>query len=169
MSGPTASDSSPPSGWSLPPLVPFSGSDWPAYEQRIYGLFSADLLGGPVLWRGQLVTIQREPLLNAKEEGFWHLVTETGPSGKVGDRYPDLDRCARILWVKAMLTAPASEVRTFGQMRGNYQHYGITLPDFSFIVFLRQWPANVQLKAAYYVSATHKRATYRQQWEADKR
>lgn len=169
MSDPTVSDSSPPSEWSLPPLVPFSGSDWPAYEEHIYDLFCADFLDTSVDWRGQPVTIQREPLLNGREEGFWHLVTETGPSGKVGDRYPDLNRCARILWVKAVLTAPADAVRTFGQMRGNYQHYGIALGDFSYIVFLRQWPSQVQLKAAYYVTAEHKRAGYRKQWEADKR
>lgn len=169
MSDPTASDTSPFSGWSPPPLVPFSGSGWPAYEERIYDLFSADFLDTPIEWRGQPVTIQRESLLNGKEEGFWHLVTETGPSGKIGDRYPDLDRCARILWVKAVLTAPAPAVRTFGQMRGNYQHYGIALADFSYMVFLRQWPSQVQLKAAYYVTAAHKQAGYRKQWEADKR
>lgn len=168
MTGP-ASQGSAPAAWSLPPLVPFPGSDWPAYEQRIYDRFRADFLVTPVIWRGQRVTIQREPLLNGKEEGFWHLTTETGPSGKVGDRYPDLERCARIGWPKAILTAPASEVRTFGQMRGTYQHFGIALPDFSYLVFIRQWPQSVQLKAAYYVTAAHKQASYRRQWEADKR
>jgi hypothetical protein len=168
LTGPTPSGPGP-ATWSPPDLVPFSGSDWPAYERQIYELFRADFLVTPVTWRGQPVTIQREPLLNGKEEGFWHLTTETGPSGKVGDRYPDLERCARIRWVKAILTAPANEVRTFGQMRGTYQHFGIALPDFSYIVFLRQWPKAVQLKAAYNVAATYKQARYREQWGADKR
>jgi hypothetical protein len=158
-----------PQSWSLPPLQLFSGSDWPTYESRIYQLFRDEFLVTPVIWRGQQVTVQREPLLNGKEEGFWHVVTETGPSGKVGDRVPDLDRCSRILWVKTVLTAPESEVRTFGQMRGSYQHYGIALPNFSYIVFLRQWPGKVQLKAAYYVFSSRKQARYRQEWEADKR
>jgi hypothetical protein len=155
--------------WTLPALLPFSGSDWPQYEEQIYEVFRQDFLVTPVLWRAQPVTVQREPLLNGKVDGFWHVATETGPSGQVGDRVPDLDRCARIRWVKAVLVAPTQAVRTFGQIRGGYQHYGVALPDFSYIVFLRQWPGKVQLKTAYSVPSAYKRESYRKEWEADKR
>lgn len=165
MSGPGAV----PPVWSLPPLVPFPGSDWPTYEDELYALFRADFLVAPVLWRGQRVTVKGEPLLNGKEDGFWHVVTETGPSGRRDDRVPNLDRCARIRWVKAILTAPAAEVRTFGQLRGGHQHYGVALPDFSYVVFLRQWPKKVQLVTAYHVPSTGKQGDYRKEWDADKR
>lgn len=167
MTGPVAPGPSTP--WSLPPLVPFPGSDWPRYEAEIYALFHADFLVTPTLWRGQPVTIQRDPMLNGKEDGFWHVMTETGPTGRPDDRMPNLDRCARIRWVKAVLAAPDTEVRVFGQMRDRHQHYGVALPDFSYIVFLRQWPRSVQLKTAYHVPSTGKQDDYRKQWEADKR
>lgn len=164
-------------GWSLPALVPWSGTDWATYEDRIYRLFVADFLMTPVVWRGQDVSVARspkldgvpQPMLNGKEEGFWHVATETGPSGLPGDRVPNLDRCARIPWIKAVLNAPPQEVRTFGQIRQGRQHFGIALPDFSYIVFLRQWPLNVQLVTAYCVDHQGKRDDYRKQWIADKR
>lgn len=168
MTRPARSEPLPLPAW-LPPLVPFPGTDWPRYEAKIYALFQADFLAVPVLWRGQRITIQREPMLNGKEGGFWHLVTETGPSGRPDDRVPNLDRCARICWVKAILTAPRDEVRVFGQIRHGYQHYGIALPDFSYVAFLREWPKSVQLKTAYHVPSTGKQRDYRKQWEADKR
>ncbi len=155
--------------WALPPLLPFPGSDWPSYEERLYEVFRADFLVSPLEWRGLRVTVQREPLLNGKEDGFWHVVTETGPTKRRDDRIPNLDRCARIRWIKAVITAPASAVCTFGQSRNGHQHYGIAVPDFSFVVFLRQWPRTVQLMTAYYVGHEGKRADYRRQWEADTR
>lgn len=154
--------------WSLPPLMPFGG-DWAPYEELLYQRFLADLVSSPIIWRGKRVTVKREPLLNGKEDGFWHIVTETGPSGAVGDRIPHLDRCARIGWIKAVLTAPATEVKTFGQMRQGRQHFAVALNDFSYVVFLRDWPDTVQLMTAYSVDSSGKREDYRKQWEADKR
>jgi len=155
--------------WALPALELWDGSDWPRYEEHLYGIFHADFLVTPPLWRGQPVTVQREPMLNGKAEGFWHIVTETGPSRQRDDRIPDPRRCERIRWVRAVLTAPEQEVRTFGEMRGSYQHVGIALPDFSYVVFIRLWPRNVQLKAAYTVPAAHNRASLERQWKLEKR
>jgi len=155
--------------WELPAEMPWDGSNWPAYEDDLYRVFSDDFLTNPTYWRGQRVGVQRDPLLNGKVEGFWHVATETGPTGQRDDRVPDLQRCSRIRWVKAVLVAPSDSVRTFGQVRNGNQHYGVALPDFSYIVFLRQWPTSVQLKTAYYVGSDHKRARFEAAWQSDKR
>jgi hypothetical protein len=164
-----AADEGAESQWRLPELVPFDASKWAQLEEHLYTIFRQDFLDVICYWRGRRVTVQREPILNGKEDGFWHVTTETGPSGLRADRVPDPRRCERIAWLRAVLTAPEPEVRVFGQKRGQYQHFGVALPDFSFVVFLREWPSNVQLKTAYCVEAQYKRDRFRQQWEADKR
>jgi hypothetical protein len=140
------------SSLTLPEPVPWDGRDWEAYEQTIYALFRRDFIDQPAFWRGQRVTVQNEPRYKGKEDGFWHVTTETGSSGQPDDRIPDLDRCARICWIRAVLSADDAHVCVFGQMRNGYQ-----------------WPSNVQLKTAYLVTSHGKREDFRRQWEADKR
>lgn len=136
----------------LPDEIHFDGS-WPEYEALLYRIFRADFLDRAAYWRGMPVTIKREPLLNGKEDGFWHVISETGPSRQPSDRVPDLARCRRLGWIRALLEADEADVGVFPESRGNRRHFGICPPTFDHVVFLREWPNAYQLKTAYCVTA----------------
>jgi hypothetical protein len=158
-----------PTGLELPDLIEYDGAYWDPYEDTIYAIFKRDFLDNRCMFRGRPITIQIEPRFKGKVEGFWHVTTETGPSGKRDDRVQDLARCARVGWLRPILCAPAEQIVVWGEKRGNYQHLGVALADFSFVIFLREWPDGYQLKTAYCVTSERKRMIYRRAWEANKR
>jgi len=155
----------------LPPLCVFSGAaeDWPAYEDELYAHFRRDVVERqpPLRFRGRPVGIRREPADKGKEYAFWH-ITSYGMSEEA--RVPDLRRCERIRWPAALLLADEADRVVWEEPpKGQYTHLGVALPDFSYVVFLREWPYSYQLLTAYAVEREHIRAKYRSHWEARKR
>ena len=93
----------------LPPLVRFSdcGSDWERYERALYKQFERDFVKSHPLLDGVKVSFRREPMDQGKVATFWHLISE----GKIeGDRLPDLERCERIGWPKAIIEHAHTDV-----------------------------------------------------------
>ena len=93
----------------LPPLCRFEeyGNDWGRYEERLYGLFRRDFVVAPPRIGSEPVRINVTPVVNGKEESFWHLVTEEEEVVRGGvrarERVPHLRRCERICWPGAIL------------------------------------------------------------------
>lgn len=85
----------------LPHLIELSecGGDPTAFLERIYKSFLDDFVTGKTYFNGMRVVTRREPEVNGKYGGFWHLI-----SNEDTQRAPDtLDRHKRIRWPKAIL------------------------------------------------------------------
>lgn len=155
-----------PSNW-LPELVPFF-NPWSDYCDAVHGYFHADFVDTKPAFRGQPVQILVEPRLQGKEYTFWHLISER-PLG-ASERVPDFRRCERIRWPKALLEVAEGERRVWQEpQRGRLPSLGVALPDFSYVLFLRQWPANYELATAYVVTSANRRTKYRREWEVEPR
>jgi hypothetical protein len=86
----------------LPALVLLEdhGGDWERYLEALYAIFKGDFLGSPFQFAGKRVGLKRHPIENGREATFWHFISE----GKTeADRTPDIRRCERIRWPKAMI------------------------------------------------------------------
>lgn len=83
----------------LPDLVNFSG-DWASYVELIYSHFKTDFIDSSPSFRGQALRLKRHPLSLGREATFWHMTSE-GMNEE--DRTPDLERCARIRWPRAII------------------------------------------------------------------
>lgn len=146
----------------LPPLVPldkFNG-DWESYIEHIYGLFCRDFKTKGLTFRGATLGLKRHPQLLGKEATFWHLTSE----GRVEkERLPDLRRCERICWPRAMIDAANSysnEVLVWRNdrqtKRGLENNIVLALTDFSYQVILRDRQSYILLWTAYLVKNPRK-------------
>lgn len=153
----------------LPPLEPFNG-DWGDTEQRnayldhIYQLFEADFVDSVTVWRGKRVAVRFQPAVDGRGNTFSHAMTEgVGASRSHAPR-----RYERVRWLKAVLSAPEDDVRTWEQFGREGPRLAIGIPDFSYVVFVQPYPERVQLITAYDV-APWRRKKYEREWTAEKR
>ena len=90
-----------PPAW-LPALIGLNqfGGNWDQYLDAIYARFRTDFVGVAIQYEGKTVGLKRHPVERGREATFWHLTSE----GKTeADRVPDLRRCERIGWPRAIL------------------------------------------------------------------
>ena len=118
-------------------------------------------------WHGKRVAVRYEPSAACKGFTFWHITC--GLDANADPKEPDLDRCARIGWVKALIEADAAKVVTWEQKRGRDRVVAIALPDFSFVVFLSERRQYMHLLTAYWVPSQGRRDKYRREYEASKK
>lgn len=102
----------------LPRLILLSDyeGDWYGYVNAIYKRFEEDLLTNQPRYNEKWVRCRRDPIYDGKYAGFWHCVSE----GKDEvNRTPDLRRCERIGWVRAVIVNAdsASEVHSWKNER----------------------------------------------------
>lgn len=118
----------------LPPIVPFDG-DWEGYCDQIHEIFESDLRAARFF--GLRVGRRREPEVQGKADGFWHVTTEGFASGS-DDRLPDMRRCERISWIRPMIDAAGTDrVHCWLSDRPPKKpNVVIALPDFSHVVIL---------------------------------
>ena len=108
-----------PPDW-LPQLLEFDG-DWWSFVDSVYARFCDDLVHSKVTYRGRTVGVRRHPESRGKGYGFWHCVSE---GGLEDERTPDLERCKRIGWIRAIIeNASSAEVDHWtNQRRGEKCH-----------------------------------------------
>lgn len=86
----------------LPPLIALDshGNCWAAYSAAVYAVFKADFIDSQPFLRGRRIGLRREPKYQNREWAFWHVIQE----GNVEEgRTPDLRRCERIGWIRAII------------------------------------------------------------------
>ena len=86
----------------LPPLISLDahGNCWTAYAAAVCSVFKADFIDSPPFLRGRRIGLRREPKYQNREWAFWHVIQE----GNVEEgRTPDLRRCERIGWIRAII------------------------------------------------------------------
>lgn len=86
----------------LPPLVLMADYDqqFHKYIAAVYEFFRRDFFESPFYLDRKRVVCRRDPIYDGKEAGFWHCTSE---GRNESERNPDLRRCERISWIKAII------------------------------------------------------------------
>ncbi len=153
----------------LPELVCCNGKNWVQIVEEIYPIFARDFIDTKPTVDGMQVRLREAPLLDGKERTFWHFVSESFTDAQ--PRIPDLARCERIAWVRAIIDhATDRRLRRWEQNRNGDINLAIALPDFSYVVILgrRQAGETSYLLAltAYCVEKERRREKLRKEWQA---
>lgn len=92
----------------VPPLILMADHDhtWPDYIDAVYTVFREDFVENQPQFEGRWVRFRRDPIFDGKEAGFWHCTSE-GP--REDERTPDLRRCERIRWLRAVIEHSTDE------------------------------------------------------------
>lgn len=142
----------------LPPLIKlldYAGI-WDKYVEAIYHQFQKDFLGDRPDFQGRRLALKRHPLEQGKEATFWHFIS----SGQGEDeRLPDLRRCERIGWPRAIIDNAEKEERVIcwhNYSRGE-KRIVLSLLDFSYIVVLADRRDYILPWTAYCVDREHTR------------
>jgi hypothetical protein len=141
--------------------------DWDRYVTALYERFRADfILSTPQTLSPKRWGIKRYPIVRGCEATFWHLIS----SGDIEeDRLPDLRRCERIGWPRALIDAlGTTAVHSWTTKKRNELRVQIALPDFSYIVSIADRGEYVLLWTAFCVEHEHQRRKYRQEYEHSK-
>lgn len=85
----------------LPDLILLEdyGGHWSRYIDEAFAIFYRDFIESQPKFQNKWVRCRRD-LIDAKEAGFWHCTSE-GPDQQI--RTPDIRRCERIGWVRAVI------------------------------------------------------------------
>ena len=147
------------------------GGDWQRYIEAVYDAFVWDFVDSKPTIQAKRFALKRHPLLQDKEATFWHITSE---GAKEDERVPDLRRCERIRWPRALIEASGTaKVAEWVQERRNKQgvmekRLVIALPDFSYLVILSDRGEYVLLWTAYVLEYENQRRKYRSEYEAYK-
>ena len=86
----------------LPELITLNDyeGNWPIYCDAIYDRFKNTMIEDQPRFEGKWIRCRRDPIYDNKYAGCWHCMSE-GPNEE--DRTPDMRRCERILWPRAII------------------------------------------------------------------
>lgn len=147
----------------LPELVDCSGN-WVQLVERIYPLFKRDFVDSRPVIAGWDLRLREAPFIAGKERDFWHLVTQAGKLET--ERIPDLDRCARIGWVRAVLDHACDKgMKRWEQTRNGDTNVVVAIPDFSYLVFMGKRNGYLLLLTAYFVASERRRKKYEREYD----
>ncbi|PHJ37538.1 hypothetical protein P378_14750 [Desulforamulus profundi] len=149
----------------LPEIIKLEdyGGDWGRFIESIYQCFRTDFVDNTAFFQSLRVAIQREPMLNGKEETFWHIVT-CEDENKC--RYPDLRRCERIRWPKAILDNFSDKhIKIWETVRGRDKRTTIWFEPLDYVVILSNKRNYYLLITAYCVTNKSKRAKLKKEYE----
>jgi hypothetical protein len=159
---PVAESETEPEDW-LPPLLLMSDYEdkWQVYVEAVYTFFRNDFYARPLLFRGLRVSCRRDPICQNKEAGFWHCVSE---GRNEAERTPDLNRCKRILWLRAIIERAGTDKRIDvwqNALRGENRVY--LWFDDEYLIVLADRKKYFQLITAFTTETEHTRRKLRRE------
>lgn len=154
----------------LPGLVCLEdyGGNWPAYEDAIYHIFCQDFIESQSWLLDRHVRINKTPTHNGRAYTFWHIISD-GPVE--ADRLPNLRRCERIRWPRAIIDAYATDGRILYwriYQKGEWK-LKLALPDLSYVMVFSDRSGYVFLKTAFHVDRRHTYENLQKEYEENKR
>jgi hypothetical protein len=153
-----------PAAW-LPPLLRLEdfGGRWDRYVEAVWEVFRRDFIDSAPTLEGKRVSFRWGQRLEGKAATFWHIVTE----GAIEDaRLPDLRRCERIGWPRALIDAADTDNgRVWETYRGSERRVLLSPPDFSYLVVLADRGDYLLLWTAYPVEQDRRRQGFRREYE----
>ncbi len=150
----------------LPSLVPLNNfnGDWNAYLDAIYTHFKQDFVDSKPVFQGRRLGLKRHPMSYDKEATFWHMIQE-GPVED--DRVPDLRRCERICWPKAIIENDADPaVKVWRNERKGEARVCLWFEEESYLVILTDRGKYLLPWTAYLVEKPHQKRKLLKEYEA---
>jgi hypothetical protein len=144
-------------------LMEEHGNSWEDFLEAVYQAFRDDFVASPpTQFDGKRFSLKRYPESAGKEATFWHCISEGEDEA---NRLPDLRRCERIRWIRAIMDADAEHIHRWeNRRRHNETRILLALPDFSYVVILADRGPYVMLWTAYCVT-DHRRHALKKEYE----
>jgi len=153
-----------PPAW-LPELFPAEPWHRDTYD-RLYEVFERDFIRTQPSYKGSPIWVFPE-LEDGKLVIFWHLTSREDHG--TGIRYPDIERCTKLPWVKCLIEQAGSrpEIRDWDFEEGDGKiHTYIQLLGWDFVVILKKYPdGRRRLVSAYCIDFEHKRQKLQKKYE----
>lgn len=155
----------------LPELIPLSdhGGNFTSYVDAVYRIFRRDFVTTQPVFRGRRCFCDARIDTDGRECGFWHITSEGAVET---ERTPDLRRCERIAWPRAIIEAAETPMvrvweadRRRGGRGGRQTRIFLAPADFSYLVVLRPTSKAYVLITAFYLEHEHQRAKKRREYE----
>ena len=136
-------------------------NEYPYYEERLYQIFSECYEEGKLYYKDIPVKMKHYPPDYIPKTGFYHLICENYQhTGNEDDRSPNLSRCARIRWPKAIIQDCAQNCLSLyiweNERRGK-QNILLYCPEVDYVVVLGKRANYLLLITAYPVEYENKR------------
>lgn len=149
----------------------------------LYQIFCRDIRDYDLRYFGNKVWIFQD-IEDGKEKIFWHLTTRSAraikiprrkrkfyPAGQTyidEDRYPDLRRCERLPWIKALIEKarePGLITWDYEEGDGTIKTY-VWLKELDFAVIMKKYPDNKRrLITSFYIDKNFKRKDFERKYE----
>ncbi len=149
----------------LPELITLNScnGDWERFIEVVYDKYHQDFMGQIIHFEGQRLNLRRHPLVRDKEASFWHLVSD---GVKEEERLPDLRRCERIGWARAIIDhADDPCVKKWENTRGNNTNICLWIEEASYLVVLGKRNGYTLLLTAYTI-AGHRGKNLQKEYDA---
>ncbi len=127
------------------------------YLNRLYPIFENDFKKCQPLFKGWRVGCRKLPIINGKEEGFFHLTSFDYLRTGFENRVVDDDRCMRIRWIRSIIENYQCEKDCCRRLLiwNEKKRWRILFPDERYIVVLDQRNGYFVVVTAYYIDKLH--------------
>ncbi len=146
----------------LSELILFNGN-WEEYEERLYSVFKKDFLDSGIYFLEKKVEIIKEPKFKDREWSFWHLTS----TGKIeSEREPDLRKCERIGWIKAIVESfPHENIISWEIIEKGRPRICLCYGDWEYLVVLKKTYSGFILITAHPIEFKNTKNKLKRQYE----
>jgi hypothetical protein len=138
--------------------------NWEHYLDAIYALFKADFVDSKPLFRGVRLGLKRYPLTYNKEATFWHFILIRKIEA---ERMPDLRRCERISWPRAIIeNSQDFRIKFWKNERKGEKRICLWLEPENYLVILAERKGYILPWTAYLVVQEHQKKKLQIEYEA---
>jgi len=140
-------------------LMPDYGDNWERYLNVLYYFYIKDFIENKPIYYGKRLAVKKYPLIDGKEATFWHIIQE---GQKEEQRIPDLRRCERIRWPKAIIeNCNKCKIKIWENERqtkkGKQVSICIWFESKDYLIILRKRNNYILFWTSYPVTASHRK------------
>jgi len=160
----------------LPPIIDMeSFEDYKVFIDFAYSVFKEHYLNGNTIkFKGTRISYKRYPEKNGYHSTFWHLTTfDYYNNQKEEERLPDMQRCERIRWPKAIIlnhscddpNCDCNKIKVWEMVEKGDRRIKILYQDQGYLVVLSKRSDYILLWTAFQIDKSHRLDKYIKQYE----
>lgn len=149
----------------IPELIQLDdyGGNWHAYIDAVYDVFRRDFVSSKPIFQGQRLRLKRYPVHQEREATFWHMTSE---GEREEERLPDLRRCERIGWAKAVIEHSGDpSVKVWENQRRGEARVCLWLERAEYLVVLAKRRDYALMWTAFMVTQPHQKRKHKRDYE----